>query len=322
MKAIQIAECGGPEVLRYVDVADPKPGKGLAIVRLQAAGVNFMDIYQRTGLYTLPSLPAILGAEGAGVVEEVGEGVTEVAVGDRVTWTGGLGTYAEKAAVPSWRLVEIPEGLDAETAAVAMLQGMTAQYLVHTTYPLKSGDTALIHAGAGGVGLLLIQMAKWLGAQVITTVGTEAKAELARDAGADHVVVYTRQDFQEEVNRITGGAGIQVAYDAVGKDTFDKSVACLAPRGYMVLYGQSSGPVPPVAIPLLNARSLFLTRPTLVHYTATREELLQRAGDVLGWVQSGRLKLRIHARFPLKDAAEAHRQLEGRQTTGKLVLVP
>ncbi len=321
MKAIRVEKAGGPEAMRYVDAPDPAPGQKQALVELKAIGVNYTDIYTRmgTGAQQPPLIP---GVEGAGIVAKVGEGVTEVKVGDLVAYTGVMGSYAEKVVAPSWRLVKLPRGMTAETAAAAMLQGMTAHYLCHDLYRLKPGDTALVHAGAGGVGLLLIQMAKRLGARVIATVSTDEKAKLAREAGADHVVIYTRQDFEAEVKRITDGAGVQVAYDAVGKTTFDKSVASLARRGYMVLYGQASGPVPPVPTSMLNKGSLFLTRPTLVDYTATREELLKRSGEVLGWVQSGELKLRIFGKFPLKDAAEAHRKLEGRETTGKLLLVP
>ncbi|MBI4337811.1 MAG: quinone oxidoreductase [Chloroflexi bacterium] len=321
MKAVQVSRTGGPDVLQYVEVPDPRPGPGQALVQVKAIGVNYMDIYLRSGLNPTP-LPVIPGGEAAGVVLQIGEGVTEVAIGDLVAYTGVPGSYAEKVATPAWRLVKLPPGMDAEAGAAVMLQGMTAHYLSHTTYPLKRGDTALVHAGAGGVGLLLVQMAKWRGARVIATVSTEEKAQFVRQAGADHVILYTRQDFEAEVKRLTGGAGVQVVYDSVGRTTFDKGIACLARRGFMVLYGQSSGHVPPVAPAVLNKGSLFLTRPSLADYTATREELLQRAGDVLGWVQSGRLKLRVHARLPLKDAAEAHRQLEGRETTGKLLLLP
>jgi len=255
-------------------------------------------------------------------VAEVGSGVTEVKVGDLVAYTGVGSSYADKVVAPAWRLVKLPAGLDADAGAAVMLQGMTAHYLCHTTFPLKPGHTALVHAAAGGVGLLLVQMAKALGATVIGTVSTEDKAKLARQAGADHVINYAKEDFEQLVKEITGGKGVQVAYDAVGVTTFDKSIACLAPRGYMVLYGNASGPVPPVQVSVLNSKSLFLTRPTLVSYTATRDELLQRAGDVLGWVKSGKLKLHIHGKFALKDAPEAHRQLENRLTTGKLLLIP
>ena len=321
MKAVQITRTGGPDVLEYTTVPDPHPGPGQALVDLVAIGVNYTDVYTRSGLNP-PSLPTIPGLEAAGVVSKVGEGVDEVEVGDLVAYSGVSASYADKVVAPSWRLVKLPGDLNAEKGAAAMLQGMTAHYLAHSTYPLKPGDVAIIHAAAGGVGLLLTQMAKALGAEVIATVSTEAKAALARKAGADHVVIYTEKDFQEEVENITEGNGVEVAYDSVGASTFDKSVACLKPRGYMVLYGQASGPVAPVPVPVLNRKSLFLTRPGLADYTRTREELLQRAGDVLEWVRSGKLKLHIHGRLPLKDAAEAHRQLESRSTTGKLLLIP
>ena len=321
MKAIRITETGGPEVLQYVDVPDPSIGAKQAIVELKAIGVNYTDVYTRAGVNP-PTLPAIPGLEGAGVVVEVGDDVSEVRPGDLVAYSSIPSSYAEKVVAPSERLVKLPDGIDAETGAAVMLQGMTAHYLCYTTYPLTSADTALIHAGAGGVGLLLIQMAKWLGARVITTVSTQAKAQLAKEAGADHAVIYTEQDFAEEVQQITGGAGVQVVYDSVGKDTFDKSISCLAPRGFMVLYGQASGAVAPVPVAVLNSKSLFLTRPGLGHYTATRGELEERADAVLGWVASGQLSLRIHGRFPLKNAAETHVQLESRGTTGKLLLIP
>jgi NADPH2:quinone reductase len=304
-----------------VDVPDPEPGAGEAIVELNAVGVNYMDIGARTGSNN-PTLPLILGGEGSGIVVKIGDGVTEVAVGDRVAYTGAGKSYAEKVCVPSWRLVKVPDGMDIEVGAAAMLQGMTAHYLAYSTYSLKSGDTALIHAGAGGVGLLLIQMAKMAGAQVITTVSTKEKAAMALGAGADHAVLYMEQDFAAEVMKITNNKGVQVVYDAVGKDTFEGSVASLAPRGYLVLYGQASGPVPPVALSVLNPKSLFLTRPGLGSYTATRAELEQRAGEVLGWVASGKLNIKIHGRYALKDAAEAHRELQGRLTSGKLLLIP
>ena len=321
MKAIQITQFGGPEVLKYTDVAYPSPGPGQALVDIKASGVNYMDVYARSGL-NAPSLPAIPGGEGAGVVAQVGEDVTEVQVGDLVAYTGAGASYAEKVVVPSWRLVKLPEGLGVDSAAAVMLQGMTAHYLCYSTYPLKQGDTCLVHAAAGGVGLLLTQMAKSLGAMVIGTVSTADKAKFALDVGADHVINYVEEDFGEEVNKITGGEGVQVVYDAVGLTTFDKSLASLAPRGYMALYGQSSGSVPDISPAILGRKSLFLTRPSLGVYTSTREELLQRAGDVLEWVRSGKLNLRIHGKFPLSDAAEAHRQLEGRLTTGKLLLIP
>ena len=321
MKAVQLSQTGGPEALRYVDVPDPKPGPNQALVELKAIGVNYTDVYTRSGLNP-PALPAVPGVEGAGIVSEVGEGVSEVALGDLVAYAGVPSSYAEKVVAPSWRLLKLPDGMDAETGAAAMLQGMTAHYLCHATYRAGPGDTAVVHAGAGGVGLLLIQMLKRLGARVIATVSTEAKAQLAKEAGADHAIIYTQQDFAREVQRITDGAGVPVVYDSVGLTTFDKSMSCLARRGYMVSFGQASGPVPPVPLATLNRGSFFLTRPSLADYAATREELLQRGGDILRWVRSGQLKLRIHGSTPLKDAAEAHRQLEGRLTMGKLLLIP
>jgi NADPH2:quinone reductase len=319
MKAIQLSEVGGPEVLQYVDVPEPEPGAGQAIVELKAAGVNYMDVQARIGANN-PTLPLIPGGEGSGIVVKIGEGVSEVAVGDRVAYTGAGMSYAEKVCVPSWRLVKVPDGMDIEVGAAAMLQGMTAHYLAHTTYPLKAGDTALIHAGAGGVGLLLIQMAKMAGAQVITTVSTNEKAAMAKDAGADHAILYA--DFAPEVMKLTSDKGVEVVYDAVGKDTFEGSLASLAPRGYFVSYGAASGPVPPIALSVLNPKSLYLTRPGLGPYTATRAELEERAGDVLGWVASGKLNVKVHGRYALKDAADAHRELQGRLTSGKLLLIP
>lgn len=322
MKAIRVHSHGGPEVLRYEEVPQPAPGKGEALVRIMAAGVNYIDTYHRRGLYQVP-LPFTPGVEAAGVVEDVGPEVSEVQVGDRVAYTGPLGAYAEYAVVPASRLVKLPEGIDFSTAAAVLLQGMTAHYLTHSTYPLKPGDTALVHAAAGGVGLLLVQVAKMRGARVIGTVSTEEKAALAKEAGADEVILYTKQDFEAEVKRLTDGRGVHVVYESVGKDTFEKSLNCLLPRGYLVLFGQSSGPVPPFDPQILNQKgSLFLTRPTLQHYVATREELLQRAGDVLGWVASGKLKVRIDSTFPLGEAAEAHRRLESRQSAGKILLKP
>jgi len=322
MKAVRVHTPGGVDALRYEDVPTPTPKAGEALVKIEAVGINFIDIYIRSGLYKNP-LPLTLGQEGAGVVEAVGPDVTEVKVGDRVAYSGVPGSYAEYAVVPAARLVQMPDGIDAKMGAAAMLQGMTAHYLTHSTYPLKAGDACLVHAAAGGVGLLLVQMAKMRGARVIGTVSTEDKAKLAREAGADEVILYTQQDFEAEIKRVTNGRGLQVVYDSVAKTTFEKSLNCLAPRGYMVLYGQSSGPVPPFDLAQLGAKgSLFITRPSLAHYTLTREELLQRAGDVLGWIRAGTLKLRIDQTFPLKDAAEAHRRLEGRQSTGKLLLIP
>lgn len=322
MKAVRVHTPGGVDALRYEDVPTPTPKAGEALVKIEAVGINFIDIYIRSGLYKNP-LPLTLGQEGAGVVEAVGPDVTEVKVGERVAYSGVPGSYAEYAVVPAARLVQMPDGIDAKMGAAAMLQGMTAHYLSHSTYPLKAGDACLVHAAAGGVGLLLVQMAKMRGARVIGTVSTEDKAKLAREAGADEVILYTQQDFEAEIKRLTNGRGLQVVYDSVAKTTFEKSLNCLAPRGYMVLYGQSSGPVPPFDLAQLGAKgSLFITRPSLAHYTLTREELLQRAGDVLGWIRAGTLKLRIDQTFPLKDAAEAHRRLEGRQSTGKLLLIP
>jgi NADPH2:quinone reductase len=322
MKAIRVHTPGGLEALRYEDVPTPTPKAGEALVKLEAIGINFIDIYIRSGLYK-NALPLTLGQEGAGVVEAIGPNVTEVKVGDRVAYSGAPGSYAEYAVVPAARLVHVPDGIDTKSAAAAMLQGMTAHYLAHSTYPLKAGDTALVHAAAGGVGLLLVQMAKKCGARVFGTVSTDVKAKLAKEAGADEVILYTLQDFEAEVKRLTDGRGVQVIYDSVAKTTFEKGLNCLAPRGYMVLYGQSSGPVPAFDLAQLGAKgSLFITRPTLGHYTLTRQELLQRAGDVLGWIGSGQLKLRIEQTFPLKDAADAHRRLEGRQSTGKLLLIP
>jgi len=276
MKAIRVHEHGGPEVLKYEDVPDPRPGPGEALVQVKASGINYMDVNNRAGL-TPQELPWIPGGEAAGIVAEVGPDVAEVKVGDLVAYTGASATYAEKTVAPSWRLVKLPEGISAETGAAAMLQGMTAHYLVHSTYPVKPNDKVLIHAGAGGVGLILIQLAKRLGAHVFTTVSTEDKAALAKEAGADEVILYNREDFQEAIMKSTGGEGVQVAYDAVGKDTFDGSLGSLAPRGYLVLYGQASGPVPPVNLRIFYGKSNFMTRPSLVQYTATREELLWRA---------------------------------------------
>lgn len=321
MKAVQIAEYGGPEVLQYVDLPDPSAGADQAVVEIQAVGVNFTDIYSRMGVNP-PGLPWVAGVEAAGVVREVGPGVSNVAVGDTVAYCSHPGSYSEQAVVPAWRLINMPDGLSAQDGAAAMLQGMTAHYLCYDTYRVKAGDRVLVHSGAGGVGLLLIQMCKALGAYVYSTVSTEAKAELARGAGADHVILYTEQDFAAEIAKATDGAGLQAVYDAVGKDTFDGSIACLAPRGYMVLYGQASGAVPAVDARVLGNGSKFLTRPGLGDYTANREELEQRAGAVLGWVKSGELKLRVEHHFALSDAAEAHRQLAGRTTTGKIILTP
>src|SRR5213080_4772911 len=315
MKAIRVHNYGGPEVLKFEDAPAPVAGKGEAAVKIAAAGLNFVDIYYRTGLYKAPQLPFIPGQEAAGTVASIGEGVTEVKPGDRVAYAMTQGSYAEFAAVPAWKLVKLPENVDFKLGAAIMLQGMTAHYLTHSTFPLKQAQTALVHAGAGGVGLLLIQIAKKLGATVYTTVGNEAKGELARDAGADEVIVYSRQDFEAEVKRLTGGRGVDVVYDSVGKTTFEKSLNSLRPRGTLALFGQSSGPVPPFDPSTLNGKgSLFLTRPSLAHYLLTREELLWRAGDVLTWIDAGRLKLRIDRTYPLSGAADAHRDLESRRT--------
>ena len=292
------------------------------MVELQAVGVNFTDVYTRSGLVRPPEFPWIPGLEGAGVVAALGDGVTEVAVGDLVAFTSAPGSYAQRVAVPAHHLVRLPAGMDVETAAAAMLQGMTAHYLCRSISPVKDGVSVLVHAGAGGVGLLLIQMVKQLGGYVFATVSTEEKVSLAKEAGADRTINYTSEDFQKEVSRATDGQGVGVVYDSVGRTTFHQSLACLSPRGYLILYGQSSGHVEPVAPYLLNSGSLFLTRPTLVNYIATREELLQRAEELFCWIQRGELKLHIGGRFPLSAAAEAHRQLEGRKTTGKLLLIP
>lgn len=322
MKAIQVQKAGGPEALKLVDLPVPKPKPQEAVVKISAAGVNYIDVYFREGRYPV-AMPFIDGQEAAGVVSEVGNDVKSLKPGDRVAYTGILGGYAEYSAVPAERLVGIPEGISDQQAAAAMLQGMTAQYLVYSTYPLKKGETALIHAAAGGVGLLLVQMAKNLGARVIATVGSEAKAKLAREAGADDVILYDQQDFEAETKRITGGKGVDVIYDGVGKTTFDKGLNVLRPRGYLVLFGAASGPVPPVdPIKLSQKGSLFLTRPTLVNHIAGRHELEERSSAVFGMISSGRLKLRIEHLYRLQDAEQAHRDLEGRKTTGKLLLMP
>jgi NADPH2:quinone reductase len=323
MKAIRVHNLGGPEVLTWEDVPDPVPGEGQALVRVEAAGVNFIDAYFRTGLYKGPALPFILGQEAAGTVAALGPGVTEVAVGDRVAYTGAHGSYAELAAVPAARLVKLPDGVSSREGAAAMLQGMTAHYLTFTTFPLKEGDACLIHAAAGGMGQLLCQIARMRGARVFGTTSSQEKARLAREAGADEVILYTEQDFAAEVKRLTGGRGVQVVYDGVGHDTFEKSLDSLAPRGTMVSYGQASGKVPPVDITILNTKgSLYLTRPSLTHHIATREDLLWRASDILGWIAEGKLRLSIGLELPMAEAAEAHRALEGRRTTGKVVLIP
>jgi NADPH2:quinone reductase len=322
MKAIQIKQTGGPEVMELAEVPVPQPKSNEAVVKIKAAGVNFIDVYNREGHYKAP-LPLILGQEGAGAVIAVGSDVRNFAVGDPVAYTSVLGSYAEYAAVPADRLVKIPSGVSERDAAAAMLQGMTAHYLSHDTYPLKKGETALIHAAAGGVGLLLVQMAHNIGARVIATVSTEEKAKLARGAGAHDVILYTQSDFEVETKRLTAGKGVDVVYDSVGATTFDKGLNVLRPRGMMVLFGGSSGPVSPID-PLLLTRkgSLFLTRPSLNNYIITAEELQQRAGAVLGMIAAGKLKLRIEHVYPLAEVQLAHRDLEGRKTTGKILLLP
>jgi NADPH2:quinone reductase len=322
MKAIRVHEYGGPEALRYEEVPLPEPGPGEARVKIEAAGVNFIDIYHRTGQYP-GQLPITPGMEGAGVVDALGPDVSELKLGDRVAYAMHQGSYGEYAVVPAWRLVPLPDSVDTRLAAAVMLQGMTAHYLTHTIYPLRPGDTALVHAAAGGVGLLLVQMAKRRGARVIGTVSTEEKAHLAREFGADEVILYTHIDFEAETNRLTNGEGVNVVYDSVGKTTFDKGLNCLKPRGYMVLYGASSGPAPPLDPQVLAAKgSLFLTRPSLAHYSADREELLRRSGDLFEWMAAGQLQVRVDQAYPLAVAAGAHRYLEGRKTRGKLLLMP
>ena len=320
MKAIQVAEPGGPENMKLVEAPTPQPGPKQAVVRIAAAGVNFIDVYFRIGLYKADR-PISLGNEGAGTVEAVGPEVTDVKPGDRVAYAMARGSYAEYALVPAAQLVKIPDHVDFTQAAAAMLQGMTAHYLTHSTYPLKSSESCLVHAAAGGAGGLIVQMAKMRGARVLATIGSEEKARIARENGADETIIYTQQDFEAEVKRATGARGVDVVYDSVGKTTFDKSLNCLRPRGLLALFGQSSGPVPPFDASILNVKgSLYLTRPSLAHYLLTREELLWRAGDVLQWISQGKLKLRIYRTYPLAEAAQAHRDLESRQTSGKLVL--
>jgi NADPH2:quinone reductase len=320
MKAILVNVPGGPENLQLVDVPVPVPGPGQALVRIAASGVNFIDIYFRTGLYKADA-PIALGSEGAGTVEAIGEGVTEVSPGDRVAYTMARGSYAEYAVVSAAMLVKIPDHVEFPTAAAAMLQGMTAHYLTHSTFSLKAGDTCLVHAAAGGAGGLIVQMAKNLGARVFGTVSTAEKARIAREAGADEVILYTEQEFDVEARRLTSGRGVDVVYDSVGKTTFDKSLNSLRPRGTLALFGQSSGSVPAFDPGILNAKgSLYLTRPSLGHYLLTREELLWRAGDVLNSIDAGKLHLRIDRTYPLADAATAHRDLESRKTAGKLLL--
>jgi NADPH:quinone reductase len=322
MKAIRIHETGGPEKLAYEEVPIPSPGPNQALVKIQSIGLNFIDVYFRTGLYK-SALPFTPGMEAAGTVEAVGEEVTAAKPGDRVAYAGHLGAYAEYSLVNATQLVPLPDTLDFQSAAAVMLQGITAHYLTYSAFPLRKGETLLLHAAAGGVGLLLIQIAKKIGARVIGTASTEEKAALARNAGADHIIFYTRDDFEQEVKRITAGAGVDVVYDSVGRTTFEKGLNCLRRRGMMVLFGQSSGPVPPLEPSTLNAKgSLYLTRPGLAHYTATREELMWRAGDLFKWISDNSLKIRIDRIFPLKEAAQALQALEGRQTAGKVLIQP
>jgi NADPH:quinone reductase len=322
VKAIRVHQTGGPEVLRLEDVPDPAPESGETVVRLEAIGLNFIEVYQRTGLYR-SAVPFTPGGEGAGRVVAVGNDVSAVRPGDRVASTSLRGSYAELARVPADKLVPVPDDVETGLAAAVLLQGLTAHYLAISTCPLAEGSWCLIHAAAGGVGLLLCQIAKARGARVIGTVSTEEKAALAAEAGADHVVLYTRQDFVSEARRLTGGRGVAVVYDSVGQSTFEGSLNSLAPRGMLVLFGQSSGPVPPVDPQVLNAKgSLYLTRPTVTHYTASRDELLTRSRDLFVWMESGRLQVRIDRTYPLADAAAAHRALEGRETKGKVLLLP
>ena len=322
MKAIRVHEAGGPEALRLEELPQPRPTAGEALVAIEAAGINYIDVYFRKGLYKAP-LPLTLGLEGAGTVVAVGSGVEEVRIGDRVAYTGSPGAYAQYAVVPAARLVVLPAGITSKQGAAAMLQGMTAHYLATACWPLRSGDACLVHAAAGGVGLLLCQIAKRRGARVLATVSSAAKAEQARQAGADEIILYTEQDFEAEVKRLTGGRGVQVVYVGVGRTTFEKGLRCLALRGMMVLYGQASGPVATFDPQELSVRgSLFLTRPTLGHYVSTRAELVARATDVFDWMRDGQLTVRVDREVPLADAAQAHRALEARETTGKVLLIP
>ena len=323
MKAIRVHVCGGPETLRHEEIDVPKPQAGEALVRIAAAGVNFIDVQHRAGRYKPPSLPFTLGSEAAGTVTAVGPGVTEVAVGDRVAYAMVLGAYAEYAAVPARRLVKVPDAVELTTAAAVMLQGLTAHYLTHSTYALKPGDTALVHAAAGGAGQLIAQVARLRGATVYGTVGSAAKAEVARAAGAAATIDYRTQDFEAEIKKLTSGRGVDVVYDSVGKDTFEKSLNCLRPRGLLALFGFSSGPVAPFDPAVLGAKgSLFLTRPGLNQYIATREELVDRASDLFAWLAAATLKVTIDRVWPLADAAQAHDALEARRTAGKILLIP
>lgn len=322
MKAIRIHQVGGPEAMQLEEVPQPEPARGETRVRLEAIGVNYIDTYHRTGLYPL-DLPFTPGIEGAGVVVKVGPSVEDFRVGDRVAYASSLGAYSEEAVVAADKLAKIPEGMDSRTAASAMVQGITAHYLTRSTFPLAAGHKVLIHAAAGGVGLLLVQLAKRFGATVFGTVGNAEKAEAARAAGADHVIPYTQTDFATEVEKLTDGKGVDVVYDSVGKETYKRSMACLVTRGLLVLYGNASGPVPPIdPLTLGKAGSIFLTRPTIAHYTRDRREFLGRVEEIFSWTQSGELRLTVDRALPLSEAAEAHRLLEGRKTKGKLLLVP
>ena len=322
MKTVRINQTGGPEVLNYEDAPEPSPGPGQALVEIKSIGVNYTDVSSRKGTNPPDAFPWTPGREAAGVVTAIGDGVTEVAVGDRVAYAMHTGSYSQYHAVPSWLLVRIPDGMSFADAAATMLQGMTAHFLVYGIAALNTGDRVLVHAGAGGMGLWLIQMLKNLGVHVFTTVSTEEKAELAKGAGADHAIIYTQQDFEAEIRAATGGKGLKMVMDAVGATTFDKGMRLLGRRGYMALYGQAGGPVGEVDSSMLRNGSLFLTRPSLGDYTATRDELLRRAGDVLRWVQSGEVKLYVGLELPLAEAKEAHRKMEGRETTGKILLTP
>lgn len=322
MQAVRVHQYGGLEELKYEEVPTPEPGEGEARVKIEAVGVNFIDVYHRLGWYK-SSLPLTLGQEAAGTVDAVGSNVTDVKPGDRVAYATVQGSYAEYSIVPAWRLVPVREGVDFQQAAATMIQGMTAHYLTFSTYPIKEGETALVHAAGGGTGQLLVQIVKRRGARVIGTVSSVEKAVLAREAGADEVINYAQTDFEAEVKRLTNNAGVDVVYDSVGKDTFDRSLNCIRKRGYMVLFGQSSGQVPPFDPQTLNAKgSLFLTRPTLGHYTVDRTELLRRVNDLFNWIAAGELKVRVDKTFPLAESAEAHRYLEDRQSKGKVLLIP
>jgi NADPH2:quinone reductase len=329
MRAVRVHELGGPEVLRYEELPDPQPEADEVLVKIEAAGLNFLDIYYRSGFHWgghhRRALPYVPGAEAAGIVVEVGREVTDIKVGDHVAYgiSNGYGSYAEACAVPSWHLLKLPDSIDFQTAAAVMLQGMTAHYLTHSTYPLKPNQTVLIHAAAGGTGLLLVQIAKLLGAQVIGTVSTEEKAQLARAAGADSTINYTKDDFAIEVKKLTGGKGVNVVYDSVGKETYEKSLDTLAPLGCLVIFGQASGPVPPFDTAILNAKgSLSLARPSLTHNVTSHADVVWRAGDLFQWIERGKLVATIGKKFLLADAARAHREMESRQSVGKLLLIP